>query len=130
MRTDAISFDITGYLFTDTVREMTICIDGKRVTISEAPLQGSDLWIVLSSSLERLLQDRFMSFYPMFFGVLLQELHDHKSLVPIRGIPLDDAERAFQQGGGQLNVLARKIAMGSYSLATDPSNVKNSASSE
>lgn len=112
-----IFFDITHYTFTKNIRDVTICIDGQTCIISETQFGDTDLWIVQSYELEQLLKQHFKPFQPMFFGILLKELHIQNALLPIKNIRLHDLELAFQQKTSQLDLLAQKIASHSYAAS-------------
>lgn len=113
-----IFFEITDYKFTKDVREVTIRIDGQTCTLSETQFGNTDLWIVQSYELEQLLKQHFKPFQPMFFGMLLRELHIQNALMPIKNVCLDDLDIAFQQGNSRLDLLAQKIASHSYVAST------------
>lgn len=112
MTTDAKYFDICDFLFTNDAREIAISTQSQRVRIREERFGDTDVWIVPGTDLENTLQERFRSFYPMFFGVLLSTLHEKKTQAPIRGIYWDDLDRAFVNE--DLQGLADSIATGTY----------------
>ncbi|WP_283150479.1 hypothetical protein [Silvimonas soli] len=114
MKSASIYFDICEFLFTESCRVITINLEGVRINIFEEKLGDSDLWIVLSTQLENVLQKRFLDFYPMFFGVLLKKLHEMDAQIPLRGICLDDIDRAYENNN--LQSLAESIAGGTYKL--------------
>ena len=114
MRKIEACFDAIEYSFTDTKREIRALLGGEEVVIVEKKIGGTGLWIVLSDSLEKALGSRYRNCFPMFFGLLLQRLHENKTAMPMRGIRLSDVESAFLEGGERLNLLANQIATGSY----------------
>ncbi|MBC9964150.1 hypothetical protein ACUXPM_000228 [Ralstonia sp. 151470066-2] len=96
MKINDSTIDILSFSFSPEIRKIEIRFDDQIVVIREEKLPGSDLWIVPSANLEAVLSERFLPFYPMFFGMLLTALHENKTQVPIFGIVLKDVETAFE----------------------------------
>lgn len=106
-------FDIVSYSFGEEKREVTILVDGEIVVIREKPLKGTEYWLVQWDSLENSFGEKFNNGHPLFFGVLLQALHDNKTDMPICGVCLDDIDSWFQEGK-LIGALVEQIVKGEY----------------
>ncbi|MDQ0081032.1 hypothetical protein J2W35_001369 [Variovorax boronicumulans] len=114
-----VKFDVCDFLYSDNVREITISIEGKVIKICEERFGVTSVWIVPGLELERVLKDRFRSFYPMFFGILLETLHRENAKPPINEVRFNDLDLAFEKN--DLQSLADCLAAGAYQPSARPS---------
>lgn len=106
----SINFIVVDFVFGNEDRGVSIRMDGDIFDLNFQKISDTDLWMVPSAVLEKMLGNRFREFYPMFFGILLDALSNTGRDLPTRRISLDEIDEAYEKGA--LKSLAAEVATG------------------